>query len=84
MRSYASNTRGNALVWADRAACRGRDVNEFFTDDKRRVEQIKNVCAACTVRELCLAEALRAEDTSRYGVFGGLTAAERAKLARPR
>ena len=84
MRNYAPDTLDGTLTWAERAACRGRDVNEFFTNDKRRVEQIKNVCADCTVRELCLAEALRAEDTSRYGVFGGLTAAERDKLARAR
>lgn len=84
MRASAPNGRGNALTWADRAACRGRDVDEFFTTDKRRVAQVKNVCASCTVRELCLAEALRAEDTSRYGVFGGLTPDEREQAARAR
>ncbi|MFF7550893.1 WhiB family transcriptional regulator [Streptomyces canus] len=82
MRASAPNGRGNALAWADQAACAGRDLNEFFTTDKRRVAQVKNVCASCTVRELCLAEALRAEDTSRFGVFGGLTPAEREQAAR--
>lgn len=81
--SYPS-TLANALAWAARAACAGRDVDEFFTTDKRRVEQIKNLCAVCPVRDRCLAEALRAEDTSRYGVFGGMTAAERDELARTR
>lgn len=84
MRASAPNGRGNALAWADRAACAGRDVNEFFTTNKRRIAQIKNVCASCPVRELCLDQALRTEDTSRHGVFGGLTPAEREQLVRSR
>jgi len=84
MRNYAPDTLDGTLTWAERAACRGRDLNEFFTTERRRVAQAKNVCASCTVRELCLAEALRAEDTSRYGVYGGLTAAERDELVRAR
>lgn len=84
MKNFAPETLDSAFTWADRAACRGRSVNDFFTTDKRRVEQIKNVCASCEVRNLCLDEALRAEDTSRYGIYGGLTAAERDELVRTR
>lgn len=73
---------GSALVWAESAACRGRDVDEFFTKNQRRIAEIKNLCAGCAVSRECLAEALRAEDSSRYGVFGGLTAEERGDLAR--
>ncbi|MFI6251467.1 WhiB family transcriptional regulator [Streptomyces sp. NPDC051016] len=78
------NTPGPALTWADDAACRGRDVNEFFTTDRRRVREIKNLCANCPVRRKCLAEALRAEDSSRYGIYGGFTAEERDQLVRQR
>ena len=71
-----------ATAWAKDAACLGYELNEFFTKDRRRVQQAKNVCARCPVRPECLDEALRAEDGARYGIFGGLTAAERADLAR--
>jgi WhiB family redox-sensing transcriptional regulator len=74
----------NALAWADDAACRGLDPDAFFTDSTRGVEWAKAVCARCPVREQCLDQAYRAEDTSRYGIYGGLTPAERAQLARPR
>jgi WhiB family redox-sensing transcriptional regulator len=73
---------GTAVAWAERAACVGRDVEEFFTESRHRVQEIKNLCAVCTVREQCLTEAMRAEDTSRYGIYGGLTPAERNDLAR--
>ncbi|MFC8515528.1 WhiB family transcriptional regulator [Streptomyces sp. NPDC057257] len=81
MSSRAPNTLDTALSWAERAVCRGRDVNEFFTTDRRRVQQIKNLCDSCPVKQSCLAEAMRAEDGARHGIFGGLTAAERTELA---
>ncbi|WP_262058562.1 WhiB family transcriptional regulator [Streptomyces sp. STR69] len=71
-----------ALDWAKAAACQGYDVEEFFTESKIRVREIKNLCARCPVRRQCLDEAMRTEDTSRYGIYGGHTAAERADLAR--
>lgn len=70
-----------AVDWAKAAACRGYDVEEFFTESKIRVREIKNVCDSCPVRRQCLDEAMRAEDTSRYGIYGGLTAKERTDLA---
>lgn len=84
MTTQAPNTLTNALAWAKDAACQGREVNDFFTTAERRVQEIKNLCAGCPVRQKCLTEALRAEDTSRYGIFGGLTAAEREALVRQR
>lgn len=71
-----------AVGWAKAAACQGRDVEEFFTESKLRVVEIKNLCALCPVRQQCLTEAMRTEDTSRYGIYGGLTPAERNDLAR--
>lgn len=73
-----------AIDWANAAACQGRDVEEFFTESKPRVREIKNVCARCPVSRQCLDEAMRTEDSSRYGIYGGLTAAERDALARRR
>jgi hypothetical protein len=38
------------------------------------------VCAACPVRSQCLALSLRYWDIGQHGVWGGLVAAERARL----
>lgn len=75
------DTLPNTLSWAGAAACRGIDVDEFFTESKLGIAHVKRICGGCLVREQCLAEALRAEDGSRYGIYGGLTPAERAELA---
>ena len=40
------------------------------------------VCTACVVRAQCLALSLRRWDVGRYGVWGGLVAAERMALRR--
>jgi WhiB family redox-sensing transcriptional regulator len=76
------NTLPNALSWADDAACRNYDVDEFFTESKTGVAMAKGVCARCPVSAECLDEALRAEDGSRYGIYGGLTGGERDELVR--
>lgn len=78
------NTLANALSWADGSACRGYDVEDFFTESRTGVQRAKQVCARCPVRQKCLTEALRTEDTSRYGIYGGLTPAERTDLVRRR
>lgn len=78
------NTLDNALAWAEQASCRGLPTEEFFTESRTGARRIKQICARCPVRQQCLDEAIRAEDTSRYGIFGGLTAAERTQLARHR
>ncbi|MFE7273003.1 WhiB family transcriptional regulator [Streptomyces sp. NPDC057623] len=74
------NSLPNALEWADRAACRGYDLELFFSDAARNVQRAKQICRMCPVREECLAETLRAEDGSRYGISGGLTPEERTEL----
>lgn len=76
----APDTLPNALSWALRAACRGYDLADFFSDSRASIRWAKGVCGRCPVREECLAEALRAEDGSRYGIYGGLTPEERAEL----
>jgi WhiB family redox-sensing transcriptional regulator len=74
------DTLPNALAWADRAACRGYDLDLFFSDAARNIHEAKQICRRCPVREECLDEGLRAEDGSRYGIYGGLTPDERAEL----
>ena len=77
---HSMPTLPNALSWADRAACRGYDLDLFFSDAAQKVLEAKAICGGCPVRATCLAEALRAEVTPRYGISGGLTPAERDEL----
>ncbi|MFD8483198.1 WhiB family transcriptional regulator [Kitasatospora sp. NPDC059673] len=73
------------------AACKGLDPDLFFPEpDPDRPEwecvfefaerRAKMICAGCPVRQLCLAGALERGEPA--GIFGGLTADERAKLKR--
>jgi hypothetical protein len=54
--------------------------------DKARQEAAAaiTVCTACLVRAECLALSLRHWEIGQHGVWGGLVAAERAALPRPR
>ncbi len=76
-------------TWFTRAACRDVDRRLFFEPEgeaakprARRVRAAKAVCAQCPVRRECLMFALAAPE--HYGVWGGLTARERAALTRRR
>lgn len=68
--------------WQELAACKGRDTDAWFPApyDRRAIAAVKRVCAACPVREQCLAEAVR--DHVDVGVWGGLTVDERRRLRR--
>ena len=70
----------NALDWAQNAACQGFGLDAFFTESKAGIAAAKQVCDRCPVQPQCLTEALCAEDATRYGIYGGLTPAERAEL----
>lgn len=71
--------------WWLRAACGPGDADLFFpepgslsrTEWRRREQAAKAVCAACPVRRSCLEEALLKPE--EFGVWGGLTADERAR-----
>lgn len=69
--------------WRSRAACRGMPLELFVPSEGTRVSWVYyrpalRVCARCTVRSECLADALEWEDSgARMGVAGGLTPNER-------
>ena len=63
--------------WLDSAACAGEDTRLWFAKDPGRAQEI---CGGCPVRPECLYDALQRETYFRYGVWGGLTAAERRAL----
>lgn len=71
--------------WTTRAACRGRDVNEFYplgtgVAAEQATQAAKKVCHRCPVAAECLSEAMSANDF--YGVRGGMSGLERAELRR--
>lgn len=72
--------------WRGRAACAGSDPELFYPEGagpvvREQIEAAKRICAGCPVRELCLAEVMGSEDPGlRWGVVGGLSAAERAQM----
>lgn len=76
-----------ARAWRDRAACRDVDPETFFPTAERgpvrdaEVVAAKAVCARCPVVAECLADAL---ERLPYGVAGGLTEHERARVRRGR
>ena len=67
-----------------RAACIDLDPAVMAPDDREGERRAQRVCAACHVQRECLDWAMRQEDGGRQyraGVYGGLTAGERARLA---
>lgn len=72
------------LPWRKRAMCRGMDVNVFFDTATRSVALA--TCMACPVWEDCLQAALANETKARdrIGIFGGVPAEYRLRLASTR
>lgn len=77
--------------WQDYAACAETDPELFFADangGSAVYEHARVICARCPVRLECLQYALRHEaghdKSHRYGMYGGLTPGERARLVNRR
>ena len=75
----------SAWLWQMDAACRGMASSVFFhpwnergPTRQEREERAKAVCAGCPVIEECRAHAISVRE--HYGVWGGLTEDERARL----
>ena len=67
-------------MWQDSAACKDADSRLFLTGVTSRVNQAKQICATCLVRNECLAFAIAHEDFEPH-VYGGMTGEERRKFA---
>jgi WhiB family transcriptional regulator, redox-sensing transcriptional regulator len=88
--SQLGQTRNLGGPWHAEAACRSDEAGLFFAPSKEptaarlsREEAAKRVCARCPVMLECREHALLQPEP--YGVWGGLTAAERrVVLARRR
>ena len=75
--------------WWDLADCKSVGLDVFFSEERQesgKAFHAKKVCKQCPVVDDCLGAAMREEaalpDGLRFGVRGGLTGYERAKLAR--
>lgn len=71
--------------WQLHGSCRGLDSALFFHPDNergpsraRRENEAKAICASCPVVDPCRAHALAVREP--YGVWGGLSEAERTQL----
>ncbi len=69
----------------DRAACIGHDTRIFFDHEDERGQRRANalaaarlMCQGCPIKQACLQFAL--DSNEQFGVWGGLTAAERSEL----
>src|SRR5918997_5543935 len=70
----------SAMDWRHRSACLDEDPELFFPIGNTgpailQIEEAKQVCRRCEVREQCLAWALEAGQD--HGVWGGLSEEER-------
>lgn len=74
--------------WADDAACAGRTDVDFFPETNQAVERTHRlkaapalaVCATCTVTAQCLKAAMAVPPGSDWGVWGGTTVHDRARM----
>jgi WhiB family redox-sensing transcriptional regulator len=69
----------------DQAACNGQETHIFFDHEDLRGEKraaslrrARAVCAGCSITRACLDYAI--QSGQQFGVWGGLTAVERAEL----
>lgn len=69
-------------AWWRRANCAGVDPELFFPDRGASTREAKAVCAACSVRDECLEDALT--NSEKYGIWGGKSERERRRLRRTR
>jgi hypothetical protein len=69
--------------WRDEALCREVDLELFFPEKGNDHRPAVRVCSMCPVREACLADVLRLPSFhDEFGIRGGLSPNERAKLRR--
>lgn len=71
--------------WQMGGRCRDYPAEMFFPESegrnglRRREEQAKEICRGCPVLTACREHALRTPEV--YGIWGAMTACERARLA---
>lgn len=79
--AMAAGTPGST-GWQERSLCVQTDPDAFFPDKGVPARAAKAVCGRCPVRAECLDAALERDEM--FGIWGGLSRAERAALKRRR
>lgn len=75
----------DGTAWRDFALCRQIDsAAPFYPERGESSVAAKRICAMCSVKALCLAEALATPEVHDHGVWGGTSAYERRRLRRER
>ncbi len=69
-------------TWQEDAACRGRDLDLFFSRDDDNRDRAVELCLSCPVQEQCLSFAL--EHGEMHGIWGGMGGTERRSHIRER
>ena len=87
---YTEFTGPEREVWMKEAICPNIDSDVFFPVHKgNQYNEARTICSECPVREECLEYAMRTEGneaglSSRIGMYGGMSPAERVKLGKQR
>jgi WhiB family redox-sensing transcriptional regulator len=68
------------LEWTEQALCAETSPEVFFPSMGGSITEAKKICKRCAVQAQCLTYAL--ENSERFGVWGGLSDRERARIAR--
>ncbi|HWH33143.1 MAG TPA: WhiB family transcriptional regulator [Egibacteraceae bacterium] len=66
--------------WALRAACRGQDVELFYSNEPTSVRAALRICGHCPVRKDCFEDAVQRGEW--FGVWGGLKESRRRRIVR--
>ncbi len=68
--------------WQEEAACKGVDLDIFFSLDETDQKQALELCRGCPVQQECLRDAIQQREM--YGIWGGMRESERRSLIRDR
>lgn len=82
MSSLADQLLTPSPAWREGAACRGEEVELFFSKDQQDQDRAIAMCESCPMLEPCREAAYEAEE--RFGIWGGTTETERRRFFRER
>jgi len=68
------------MRWTLRAACRGQDVELFYSNEPSNVQRALKMCSNCPVRRDCIDDAVSRGEW--FGVWGGLKEGRRRRIVR--
>lgn len=66
--------------WMERAACRGVDIEVFYSEEPGDESRALELCLACAVRSECYEAAMASREA--YGVWGGTAGRQRRRIFR--